>query len=73
MTAQLGIKRNMTAGEIVSQVIIVLNEVYGAGHETPHGTNLVFMGMGESFLIALREGFEAALIVAIANRSLGES
>jgi 23S rRNA (adenine2503-C2)-methyltransferase len=50
MTAQLGIKRNMTAGEIVSQVIIVLNEVYGAGKETPHGTNLVFMGMGESFL-----------------------
>ncbi|HEX4946574.1 MAG TPA: 23S rRNA (adenine(2503)-C(2))-methyltransferase RlmN, partial [Blastocatellia bacterium] len=50
MTAQLGIKRNMTAGEIVSQVIIVLNEVYGAGTETPHGTNLVFMGMGESFL-----------------------
>ncbi len=50
MTAQLGLKRNMTAGEIISQVVIVLNEVYGAGNETPHGTNLVFMGMGESFL-----------------------
>ncbi len=50
MTAQMGIKRNMTAGEIISQVVIVLNEVYGAGNETPHGTNLVFMGMGESFL-----------------------
>ncbi len=50
MTAQLGIKRNMTAGEIVSQVIIVLNEVYGAGEKAPHRTNLVFMGMGESFL-----------------------
>jgi 23S rRNA (adenine2503-C2)-methyltransferase len=50
MTAQLGIKRNMTAGEIISQVMIVLNEVYGAGVEPPHGTNLVFMGMGESFL-----------------------
>lgn len=50
MTAQLGVKRNMTAGEIISQVIIVLNEVYGEGIETPHGTNLVFMGMGESFL-----------------------
>ena len=50
MTAQLGVKRNMTAGEIISQVAIVLNEVYGAGNETPHGTNLVFMGMGESFL-----------------------
>jgi 23S rRNA (adenine2503-C2)-methyltransferase len=50
MTAQLGIKRNMTCGEIISQVVIVLNDVYGAGVETPHGTNLVFMGMGESFL-----------------------
>ncbi len=50
MTAQLGIKRNMTAGEIVSQVILVLNEVYGAGEKPPHRTNLVFMGMGESFL-----------------------
>ncbi len=50
MTAQLGIKRNMTAGEIVSQVVIVLNEVYGAGEKPPHRTNLVFMGMGESFL-----------------------
>jgi 23S rRNA (adenine2503-C2)-methyltransferase len=50
MTAQLGVKRNMTAGEIISQIVIVLNEVYGEGNETPHGTNLVFMGMGESFL-----------------------
>src|SRR5438270_10865155 len=50
MTAQLGIKRNMTAGEIISQVLVVLNQVYGAGAEVPHGTNLVFMGMGESFL-----------------------
>ena len=50
MTAQLRIKRNMTAGEIVSQVVLVLNDVYAPGMETPHGTNLVFMGMGESFL-----------------------
>jgi 23S rRNA (adenine2503-C2)-methyltransferase len=50
MTAQLGVKRNMPAGEIISQVVIVLNEVYGEGNEPPHGTNLVFMGMGESFL-----------------------
>lgn len=50
MTAQLGLKRNMTAGEIISQVLLVLNDVYGAGIKPPHGTNLVFMGMGESFL-----------------------
>ncbi|MFZ4629748.1 MAG: 23S rRNA (adenine(2503)-C(2))-methyltransferase RlmN, partial [Blastocatellia bacterium] len=50
MTAQLGLKRNMSAGEILSQVLIVLNDVYGPGEPPPHGTNLVFMGMGESFL-----------------------
>jgi 23S rRNA (adenine2503-C2)-methyltransferase len=50
MTAQLGIKRNMSAGEIISQVLIVLNDNYKAGAEPPHGTNLVFMGMGDGFL-----------------------
>ena len=50
LTAQLGLLRNLTAGEIVEQVIIVLNDVYGVGAETPHGTNLVGMGAGEPFL-----------------------
>src|SRR5215213_7817038 len=50
LTAKLGLLRNLTAGEIVEQIIIVLNDVYGAGGETPHGTNLVGMGAGEPFL-----------------------
>ncbi|MDQ3322007.1 MAG: 23S rRNA (adenine(2503)-C(2))-methyltransferase RlmN [Acidobacteriota bacterium] len=50
LTAKLGLLRNLTAGEIVEQVIIVLNDVYGVGAETPHGTNLVGMGAGEPFL-----------------------
>ena len=50
LTAKLGLLRNLTAGEIVEQIIIVLNDVYGAGCETPHGTNLVAMGAGEPFL-----------------------
>ncbi len=50
LTAKLGLLRNLTAGEIIEQVIIVLNDVYGAGQETPHGTNLVGMGAGEPFL-----------------------
>jgi 23S rRNA (adenine2503-C2)-methyltransferase len=50
LTAKLGLLRNLTAGEIVEQIIIVLNDVYGAGEETPHGTNLVAMGAGEPFL-----------------------
>ena len=50
MTGVVGLKRNMNAGEIVSQVVIVLNEVYGVGVETPHRTNIVMMGMGEPLL-----------------------
>jgi 23S rRNA (adenine2503-C2)-methyltransferase len=50
MTGVVGLKRNMTAGEIISQVVIVLNEVYGPGAEPPHGTNIVMMGMGEPLL-----------------------
>jgi 23S rRNA (adenine2503-C2)-methyltransferase len=50
LTAQLGLLRNLTAGEIVEQIIIVLNDVYGEAAETPHGTNLVAMGAGEPFL-----------------------
>ena len=50
LTAKLGLLRNLTAGEIVEQIIIVLNDVYGVGKETPHGTNLVAMGAGEPFL-----------------------
>lgn len=50
LTAKLGLLRNLTPGEIVEQIIIVLNDVYGVGQETPHGTNLVGMGAGEPFL-----------------------
>lgn len=50
LTAKLGLLRNLTVGEIVEQIIIVLNDVYGVGAETPHGTNLVGMGAGEPFL-----------------------
>lgn len=50
LTARLGLLSNLTAGEIVEQIIIVLNDVYGEGNETPHGTNLVAMGAGEPFL-----------------------
>lgn len=50
LTAKLGLLRNLTTGEIVEQIIIVLNDVYGIANETPHGTNLVAMGAGEPFL-----------------------
>lgn len=50
LTAKLGLLRNLTAGEIIEQIFTVLNDVYGVGNETPHGTNLVAMGEGEPFL-----------------------
>jgi len=50
LTAQLGLLRNLSAGEIVEQIIFVLNDAYGEGLQTPHGTNLVGMGAGEPFL-----------------------
>jgi 23S rRNA (adenine2503-C2)-methyltransferase len=50
LTAKLGLLRNLTSGEIVEQIITVLNDVYGVGNDTPHGTNLVAMGAGEPFL-----------------------
>lgn len=50
LTAKLGLLRNLSVGEIVEQVIVVLNDVYGVAGETPHGTNLVGMGAGEPLL-----------------------
>jgi 23S rRNA (adenine2503-C2)-methyltransferase len=50
LTAQLGLLRSLTPGEIVEQIIIALNDAYGAGVKTPRGINLVGMGAGEPFL-----------------------
>src|SRR6266851_3958781 len=50
LTAQLGLLRSLTAGEIVEQIIIALNDAYGVGENPPRGTNLVGMGAGEPFL-----------------------
>ena len=48
LTALLGIKRNLTAGEIIGQVAAVLRD---QGVSPPQDrVNLVFMGMGEPFL-----------------------
>jgi 23S rRNA (adenine2503-C2)-methyltransferase len=48
MTALLGLKRNLAAGEIVGQVLTVLNE-RGVAVDRER-INLVFMGQGEPFL-----------------------
>ena len=43
-TGKMGIKRNLHAGEIIDQIIYVLDNI---NHEI---TNIVYMGMGEPFL-----------------------
>ena len=48
LTALLGVKRNLTAGEIVGQVCAVLKDQKVSPAEDR--INLVFMGMGEPFL-----------------------
>jgi 23S rRNA (adenine2503-C2)-methyltransferase len=50
LTAQLGLLRSLTPGEIVEQIIIALNDAYGVGVKPSRGTNLVGMGAGEPFL-----------------------
>lgn len=50
LTAQLGLLRSLTAGEIVEQIVIALNDAYGVGVKPPKGTNLVAMGAGEPLL-----------------------
>lgn len=50
LTAKLGLLRTLTAGEMVEQIVVALNDAYGVGSKTPRGTNLVAMGAGEPFL-----------------------
>jgi 23S rRNA (adenine2503-C2)-methyltransferase len=48
LTAKLGVKRNLTAGEIAGQVLVVMRD-QDVDLDTER-INLVFMGMGEPFL-----------------------
>ena len=48
LTAKLGVRRNLTAGEIVGQVLAVLTDQNVEIEQ--RRINLVFMGMGEPFL-----------------------
>lgn len=69
LTARLGIKRNLTAGEIAGQVVAVLNR-----HQVRIGRdriNLVFMGMGEPFLNY--DNFMAAVHLLVEGVGIPES
>jgi 23S rRNA (adenine2503-C2)-methyltransferase len=69
LTAKLGVKRNLTAGEIAGQVAAVLNR-----HHVRVGRdriNLVFMGMGEPFLNY--DNFMAAVHLLVEAMGIPES
>lgn len=69
LTAQLGLQRNLTAGEIAGQVIALLER-----HHVKVGRdriNLVFMGMGEPFLNY--DEFMAAVRLLVEEAGLPES
>ncbi|KAF0247301.1 MAG: 23S rRNA (adenine2503-C2)-methyltransferase [bacterium] len=50
LTAQLKLKRNLSVGEIVGQVITVLSDVYSIKQSPDRQINIVMMGMGEPLL-----------------------
>ncbi len=69
LTAKLGVKRDLTAGEIAGQVVTVLNR-----HQVRIGRdriNLVFMGMGEPFLNY--DNFMAAVHLLVEGVGIPES
>jgi 23S rRNA (adenine2503-C2)-methyltransferase len=69
MTALLGLKRNLTAGEIVGQVLAVLNDQQ-VDLERDR-INLVFMGQGEPFLNY--ENFMQAVRLFVEEAGIPES
>ena len=47
LTAELGLKRNLTAGEIIGQFLCVQEHIEKTNKTPPRLTNVVMMGMGE--------------------------
>lgn len=76
LTAKLGIRRNLTAGEIAGQVAAVLNRhevklASARGNNNPARINLVFMGQGEPFLNY--DNFMAAVRLLVTGIGIPES
>ena len=76
LTAKLGIRRNLTPGEIAGQVAAVLNRhnvqlASARGNNHPARINLVFMGQGEPFLNY--DNFMAAVRLLVNGLGIPES
>ena len=64
LTALIGFARNLTAGEIVGQILSILNDQTTQGIQTtPKAINVVLMGMGEP-LLNLENVCKALLLMA---------
>jgi|SRR5579859_196559 len=73
LTAQLGLIRNLTAGEIVAQVLLALEQNRGerSAGDDPVQTNVVLMGQGEPLLNF--EAVMAALRIMLDPEGIGLS
>jgi 23S rRNA (adenine2503-C2)-methyltransferase len=69
LTAKLGVKRNLTPGEIAGQVLVILRDQNI--EISKERINLVFMGMGEPFLNY--ENFMKAVLLLVDEVGIPES
>jgi len=72
MTGVLGLKRNMTAGEIVSQIIVALNEVYGEGALPVKETGITKVGRDIAGREKVRESRDERHPLNVVMMGMGE-
>lgn len=72
MTGVLGLKRNMTAGEIVSQIVVVLNEVYGEGALPAKAPEITSVGRDVSGRAKMRESRDERFPLNVVMMGMGE-
>lgn len=72
-TGQQGFKRNLTAGEIIDQVLYFARRVSGSDGvaRNKHITNIVFMGMGEP--LANYSALMQSIVMLTSSRAFGTS
>ena len=72
MTGVLGLKRNMTAGEIVSQIVVALNEVYGEGALPTKTPDIEAVGRDISGRAKVRQSRDERFPLNVVMMGMGE-
>ncbi|MFL6215200.1 MAG: 23S rRNA (adenine(2503)-C(2))-methyltransferase RlmN [Blastocatellia bacterium] len=72
MTGVLGLKRNMTAGEIVSQIVVALNEVYGEGALPAKAPDINAVGSDISGRAKVRQSRDERFPLNVVMMGMGE-